>query len=91
MPAIGKSNPIIDILHRKTKIRKEDIIDLFRVLPECMADAVFESNLLPGESLYVGGVSFYINAAGKTSVKATKAFKLRLQKLKQGKINPTIQ
>lgn len=81
MPSIGKSNPIIDILHRKTKIRKEDIIDLFRVLPESMAEAF----LIDQSPLNIGPTTTYINKGGRVAVKLTQAFKSSFRKQKQAK------
>jgi len=86
MPAIGKTNPIVEILHRKTKVKIEDISDIFRVLSDSMAEAIIEANLEPGKPFNLGGVTFsFSKKNGSLSVKPSRPFKTRMAELKKEK------
>lgn len=44
MGPLSKNSDIINQLYLRTKVKKTDIIDLLKVLPECMADTFINSN-----------------------------------------------
>jgi len=85
MAAISKESFFVKLLAKKTKIKTEDIIDILKAIPGCMAEAFLEANPVAKEAVYFG-----INTAqwkhtpfGPTVVfSPTKTFKERMVKLK---------
>lgn len=57
MPSIGKNNFLVKLIHEKTKVPKQDIVDILKVMPECMAETFIEANLPVREKLHIGGIS----------------------------------
>ena len=96
MPAIGKNALLVDLLYKKTKVKKEDIVDIFRALPECMAEAFIQSNLEDGKPIDLGGVSIRWKRGGMWGTylvsRMTENFKDHLTRLKiEGKHPLAIQ
>lgn len=92
MPAIGKKHPLVTLIYQKTKIRKEDIVDMFKVLPECMAEAFYMANPGEGEAVDLGGINLRWKLAGKwgsaVSSNLTKPMKSHLVRVKVEKRYP---
>lgn len=85
MPTIGQNNFLVRLIHEKTKVSKQEIIDILKVMPECMAEAFIQANLPAKRKLYIGGIGIswstkqFGPAVGATT---TKRFKQHLTKLK---------
>lgn len=47
MASIGKNQFLVHLLHKKTKIKIDDVAEILNLLSECLAEAFFEAN--PGE------------------------------------------
>lgn len=62
---MGPNHPLIDLIHKKTKIKKVDILDMLKALPGCMAEAFFMANPAENEAVEVGGISLRWKKAGK--------------------------
>ena len=56
MPSIGKETFLVKEIHRKTKIRTEDIAEILNLLPECLAEAFFQANPAEKEGVNFGAV-----------------------------------
>lgn len=86
MGPIGKNSDIVNLLYSRTKIKKRDICDIIKALPECMAEAFIMSNVDEKQPVNLGGIAIRWNKGGKwgmwLTVKANTAFKLHLSKLK---------
>lgn len=59
MASIGKNQFLVRLLHAKTKIKIDDIAEILNLLPECLAEAFFESN--PGEKQVLNFGALTIN------------------------------
>lgn len=62
---MGPNHPLVNLIHQKTKIKKVDIVDIFKVLPECMAEAFFMANMEEGKPLDLGGINLRWKKMGK--------------------------
>lgn len=85
MSTLGLNNFLVKLIHEKTKVPKQDIVDILKIMPECMAEAFIEANLPAKQRFYVGGVALswstkqFGPAVGATT---TKRFKKHLTRLK---------
>lgn len=59
MPSIGPNSTLVKILHKKTKIKSVDIIDLLRALPEGIAEAFFQANPDEKEPVNFGALNVH--------------------------------
>ena len=64
MPGIGKNHPLVTLIHQKTKIKKQDIVDMLKVMPECMVEAFITENLEANKPMDMGGVSLRWKTGG---------------------------
>lgn len=91
MPSIGKDAFIVRLLHLKTKIKTEDIVDLLKALPECMAEAFLEANPDEKKPVYFGANKVHWKQTGLGPAivfSATKTFTNRINKDKVEKTYP---
>jgi hypothetical protein len=92
MAAIGKNNLLVDLIHQKTKLKKQDIVDIFKVLPECMAETFIQSNLEENQPIDLGGINLRWKLSGpwgaNVTACTTKQFKSHLTRLKIERNHP---
>ena len=92
MPSIGRKSSLVKMIHARTKIKAIDIVDLLRVLPECLAEAFLEAS--PGENQMIdmGCVSMSWKKGNRwgpyIKMKPTKKFKAHFTKLRYEKKYP---
>lgn len=92
MGPIGKNTPLVELLFQKTKVKKEDIIDILKQLPECMAEAFLMSNPPEKKHIEVGGIAISWHSSKVKdpwiALKLAKAFKIHFSRLKNEKKYP---
>jgi len=91
MPSIGKDTFFVRLIAKKTKIKAEDIVDILRVIPECMAEAFLEANPDEKKPVYFGANKAHWKQTGLGPAivfSATKTFISRINKDKIEKIHP---
>jgi len=91
MPSIGKDTFFVKLLHRKTKIKTEDIVDILKAIPECMAEAFLEENPDEKKPVYFGVNKAHWKQTGLGPAivfSATKTFISRINKDKIEKTYP---
>lgn len=95
MGPIPKDSDLVSLIHAKTKIKKRDIIDMIRILPECTAEAFILSNVEPGIPVDLGAIAISWHHNDKKSpwitIKGSSKFKKRLYALKKEKKQPLSQ
>lgn len=86
MGPIGRKNDLVNLIHARTKIKKVDIIEMFKVMPECMAEAFMMSNADEGIGVEMGGIAIAWHSKGKwgpwLEVKPNTRFKTHMATLK---------
>ena len=85
MPSIGLNNFLVKLIHEKTKVPKQDIVDILKVMAPCMAEAFIHANLPAKETLDMGGIrlSWSVRQFGPAvSAKTSDKFRKHLTRLK---------
>jgi len=95
MPKIGKKGTIVELIHSKTKINKDEIYDILRVLSDSLAEVIMEKNLGEKQVLHLGFINVYWQSAlGKKPeivIQPTERFKDRFAELKYERKTPLAQ
>ena len=92
MGPISKDSDLVNLIYKKTKIKKATIIDMIRVMPECMAEAFLMSDIEPEKRIDLGGISIgwhsSENRGAWTNIKPSSQFKKHLFRMKKEKKYP---
>ena len=92
MPSLARKSSLVKMICTKTKIKPVNVIDVLRILPECMAEAFIQANPAEREVIDMTCVSMYWNKGNKwgpyITMKPSKKFKVYLTKLRYEKKYP---
>lgn len=92
MPALGRKSPLVKMICARTKIKPVNVIDVLRILPECMAEAFIQANPAEREVIDMTCVSMCWNKGNKwgphITIKPAKKFKEHFTKLRYEKNYP---
>lgn len=91
MGAIGQHNFLVQLLKAKTKVKAQDIVDILKALPECMAEAFLEAAPDEKKPVYFGANKVHWKQTGlgpAIAFSATESFKNRINRDKIEKTYP---
>lgn len=92
MAAIGKNHPLILLIHKKTKVKIVDIVDVLGAISECVPQAFFEANLEARKPFNIGGIFLFWkptkNTGSSIVIKPSTALRKEIIRLKLEKRTP---
>jgi len=88
---IGRNHPLVDLIHKKTKIKKLDIQDVINAMPECLPEAFLILNPEERKPVDMGGISMFWKRTGwgpSIVIKPIYGFKIHFTRMRLEKKHP---